>query len=190
MDTVTWRLGPEAALGLANSAHGPSAHYGRRARDGEPPHDHLDTPERAVDFLTTHAIPDPGSLPTAGQLARLRTLRASIRALADDPGLDPAAWRRGLDRDLEGVDYRLTADGSLGSARAGWDGIADELLPAALALAAERGRLRRCGNPRCRWLFVDRSRLGNRIWCEAAVCGNRMRVGRHRRRPSEAAATG
>ena len=92
-----------------------------------------------------------------------------------------------MDTALASVDYRLGADGSIRSAATGWDAIVDDLLAAALALAEERERLRRCGNPRCRWLFVDRSRQGNRIWCEAAVCGNRMRVGRHRRRPTEAA---
>ena len=183
MDTVTWRLGTDAALGLANSLHGPGAHYRRRARDGEPPHDHLDTPARAVEFLTSHAIPDPGRPPSGRQLARLRALRDAIRALADDPAFDVMRWRAALDRELQGVDFRLRADGSLRSAASGWDGVADDLLPAALRLADERQRLRRCGNPRCRWLFVDRSRKGNRIWCEAAVCGNRMRVGRHRRRP-------
>ena len=91
-----------------------------------------------------------------------------------------------MDRELERVDFRLRADGSLRSAASGWVGVTDDLLPAALRLAEDRDRLRRCGNPRCRWLFVDRSRKGNRIWCEAAVCGNRMRVGRHRRRPSAA----
>ena len=186
MDTVTWQLGMDAALSLANSLHGPGAHYRRRARDGEPPHDHLDTPARAFEFLTSHAIPDPGRPPTEPQLARLRALRAAIRALADDPAFDPLAWRTTMDRELERVGYRLRADGSLRSAASGWDGVTDDLLPAALRLAEDRDRLRRCGNPRCRWLFVDRSRKGNRIWCEAAVCGNRMRVGRHRRRPSAA----
>ena len=33
---------------------------------------------------------------------------------------------------------------------------------------------------------IDRSRMQNRIWCEAAVCGNRMRVSRHRRGPAAA----
>lgn len=188
MNTVTWQLGADAALGLANSLHGPGAHYRRRARDGEAPHDHLDTPERATEFLTTHAIPDPGAPPTERQLARLRAIRAAIRSLADDPELDARRWRRDLDEALDGIDYRLRADGSVRSSRSGWDGIADDLLPAALAVAAERDRLRRCGNPRCRWLFIDRSRQGNRIWCEAAVCGNRMRVGRHRGRPVGAVA--
>jgi predicted RNA-binding Zn ribbon-like protein len=186
MDTVTWQLGTDAALGLANSLHGPGAHYRRRARDGEPPHDHLDSPARAVEFLTTHAIPDPGLPPTGRQLARLRTIRDAIRALADDPAFDPVAWRTTLDHELEHVVYQLRADGSMRSVASGWDGVNDDLLPAALRLAEERDRLRRCGNPRCRWLFVDRSRKRNRIWCEAAVCGNRMRVGRHRRRPAAA----
>ena len=183
MDTVTWELGTDAALGLANSLHGPGAHYGRRARDGEAPHDHLDTPERAVEFLTSHAIPDPGVPPTERQLARLRMIRAAIRSLADEPELDLAGWRHSVDQALDGIDYRVRGNGSVRAARDGWDGVADDLLPAALAVVGERHRLRRCGNPRCRWLFVDRSRQGNRIWCEAAVCGNRMRVGRHRGRP-------
>jgi hypothetical protein len=111
MDTVTWQLGPDAALGLANSLHGPGAHYRRRARDGDPPHDHLDTPERAVEFLTTHAIPDPGAPPTERQLARLRAIRAAIRSLVDDPDLDAARWRRDLDAALDGIDYRLDSRG-------------------------------------------------------------------------------
>jgi CGNR zinc finger/Putative stress-induced transcription regulator len=182
MNTVTSVLGADAALALANSLHGPGAHYRRRARDGEPPHDHLDTPGRAVEFLTTHAIPDPGSPPTEDQLVRLRNVRAAVRALADAPAFDADRWRADMDRALARVDYRLGVDGAMRSAAGGWDAIADDLLPAAMALAAERDRLRRCGNPRCQWLFVDRSRQGNRIWCEAGVCGNRMRVGRHRRR--------
>ncbi len=184
MDTVTSALGIEAALGVANSLHGPGAHYRRRARDGEPPHDHLDTPARAAEFLTSHALPDPGRPPTERQLARLRAVRAVIRSLADDPDLDTADWRTSMDATLADVDYRLRADGSIRSAATGWDAAIDDLLPAALALADQRDRLRRCGNPRCRWLFVDRSRQGNRIWCEAAVCGNRMRVSRHRARPT------
>lgn len=188
MDTVTSRLGTDAALGLANSFHGPGAHYRRRARRDEPAHDHLATPAEATEFLATHAIPVPGVSPTEGQLTRLRALRGLVRTLADDPPVDLVAWRASVDAALDGVDYRLRTDGTIRSAASGWDGIADDLLPAALALADVRDRIRRCGNPRCRWLFVDRSRSGSRIWCEMAVCGNRMKVGRHRMRPSVQAA--
>ena len=185
MDSITFRMGGPAALGLANSLHEPGAHYRRRARRDEPAHDHLATADAAVEFLTTHAIPDPGGPPTPAQLERLAAVRTMIRALADEPDLDLGAWRDAVDRSLEGITFRLARDGTVRSTAAGWDGITDDLLPAALALAADRKLMRRCGNPRCRWLFVDRSRQGNRLWCEASVCGNRMRVGRHRMRPLE-----
>jgi hypothetical protein len=181
-------LGIDAALGLANSAHGPGAHYRRRAKAGDPRHDHLDTPLDAVEFLSSHAIPAPGPAPTTAQLARLRAIRALARGLIDDPAFDPAAWRAAIDVDLAMVDFRLSTDGTLRSTAPGWDGVADDLLPAVLALGAERDRLRHCANPLCTWLFVDRSTRGDRIWCEASVCGNRVRVGRHRRRPPGAAA--
>jgi hypothetical protein len=184
MNTVTFRLDAPSALGLANSLHEPGAHYRRRARPDEPAHDHLASPDAAAEFLVTHEIPDPGVLPTPEQLGRLRSLRATIRALADEPSLDLATWRGSLDSALGEIDFRVAPDGVVRSAASGWDGIADDLLPATLALVDDRGRLRRCGNPRCRWLFVDRSRRGSRIWCEASVCGNRMRVGRHRMRPA------
>jgi hypothetical protein len=187
VETVTWHLGPPAALGLANSAHGPGAHYRRRARPDEPAHDHLVAPADAHEFLRTHDIPAPADLPTPDQLARLRAIRAHIRDLADDPDLPTPAWRERIGLDLGGIDYRVGPGDTLRSARDGWDGIADDLLPAALALAADRERLRHCGNPLCRWLFVDHSRTGSRVWCEAAVCGNRVKVGRHRRRAAVAA---
>lgn len=58
---------------------------------------------------------------------------------------------------------------------------------AALAVSAlsllsreHTGRLRIC--PNCRWLFLDRSRNGSRLWCDMAVCGNRQKARRHYRR--------
>jgi len=182
METITWRLGTDAALGLVNSAHGPGSHYRRRARAGDPPHDHLTTPEAALEFLSTHAIPVPDAPPSVAHLERLRGLRAAILALADDPSVDVEAWRADRAAALSDVTFRLRPDGAMRSAADGWDGIADDLVPAALALSAERERFRRCGNPLCGWLFVDRSRGGRRLWCEAAVCGNRVKVGRHRKR--------
>lgn len=178
---VTSHLGTDAALGLANSQHGPGAHYRRRARAGDPAHDHLATPADAIEFLGTHHVPTPEPAPTARQLARLRELRALARSLIDDPALEPRAWRAAIDAALADIDYRIRPDGMLRSVAPGWDGVADDLLPALLALATERDRLKHCGNPLCTWLFIDRSARGSRVWCEAAVCGNRVRVGRHRR---------
>lgn len=48
--------------------------------------------------------------------------------------------------------------------------------------SADLSRLRTCGNLGCRWLFLDGTRNGQRRWCSMAVCGNRAKVGRYRRR--------
>lgn len=48
--------------------------------------------------------------------------------------------------------------------------------------SADLSRLRTCGNPRCRWLFLDVTRNRTRRWCTMAVCGNRAKVHRYRQR--------
>lgn len=60
----------------------------------------------------------------------------------------------------------------------------DQLAVRAWQLLQRSGadRLRQCGDDRCGWLFIDRSRSGTRVWCSSADCGNRTRVRRHYRR--------
>jgi predicted RNA-binding Zn ribbon-like protein len=48
-----------------------------------------------------------------------------------------------------------------------------------LLAGARRDRVRQCANPRCRWLFFDDSKGGNRRWCSMAACGNRAKAHRH-----------
>lgn len=43
-------------------------------------------------------------------------------------------------------------------------------------------KLRDCGDPQCRWLFLDTSKNHTRRWCKMAVCGNRMKARRFRER--------
>ncbi|MDT0614164.1 CGNR zinc finger domain-containing protein [Streptomyces sp. DSM 40712] len=43
-------------------------------------------------------------------------------------------------------------------------------------------RIRECGAPDCRLLFVDTSRPGRRRWCSMEHCGNREKVRAHRAR--------
>ena len=38
--------------------------------------------------------------------------------------------------------------------------------------------LRECGDPQCRWLFLDTSKNHTRRWCDMKVCGNRMKARR------------
>ncbi len=69
-------------------------------------------------------------------------------------------------------------------------GTGEEPLAAVLRSAAELvsgdelRRVRECpGSPgkACGWLFVDRTKNGNRVWCVGGLCGNRTRAHRHRR---------
>lgn len=39
-----------------------------------------------------------------------------------------------------------------------------------------------CGNPKCGWLFIDRSRRQNRRWCEMRECGSRAKARRYYQR--------
>jgi predicted RNA-binding Zn ribbon-like protein len=38
--------------------------------------------------------------------------------------------------------------------------------------------VRACGNPECRWLFLDTSKNHTRRWCDMKICGNRMKARR------------
>ena len=142
-------------------------------------------PRMRSDTWWTTGFPFHPGPPGRAALARLAVLRDLVRREAADraPGAAPA--RRPTDEEvaavLEDVAFRLGTNGPR-PVRTGWTGFVDGLLPALLELRHADARLRVCANPRCRFAFVDRSRNRSRIWCETAVCGNRIRVGRHRRR--------
>jgi hypothetical protein len=36
-------------------------------------------------------------------------------------------------------------------------------------------RLKACRNADCRWAYYDRSHAGRGVWCDMAVCGNRIK---------------
>lgn len=54
-----------------------------------------------------------------------------------------------------------------------------------LVLARHRVALRCCANEQCRWLFVDASKGGTRVWCSMSACGNRAKARRHAQRQRE-----
>jgi predicted RNA-binding Zn ribbon-like protein len=136
---------------------------------------------------------ESGALPAS----RLGEARAILRNLLE-------AWRRGdpyRSRELDALDgwlrtttwqRRLAVAGPdlrlrFVPARRDWDWVVGELADSAAALMAngEPGRLKVCGNPSCTWLFYDESTNRSRRWCDAAICGNLVKVRefRARRRP-------
>jgi predicted RNA-binding Zn ribbon-like protein len=107
-------------------------------------------------------------------------------------------------RDVDALNRLLAAAPTRTSLAAGPDGnrwrlptatpTAASLLAPALwstgdLLAGQRlQRLRMCGNPKCRWLFVDDSKSGTRRWCTMRTCGNRAKAHRHYLRKANPAA--
>ncbi|HUA92705.1 MAG TPA: CGNR zinc finger domain-containing protein [Terracidiphilus sp.] len=47
-----------------------------------------------------------------------------------------------------------------------------------LVLSDRLQEVRACGNPECRWLFLDTSKNHTRRWCDMKICGNRMKARR------------
>ena len=61
------------------------------------------------------------------------------------------------------------------------------LLPVAEALAelmtvTDQALIKRCANPNCTMWFYDRTKAHRRLFCSAAVCGNRAKVAAFRER--------
>lgn len=52
------------------------------------------------------------------------------------------------------------------------------LKTAQLLTSANMSMIRACGNPECRWLFLDTSKNHTRRWCDMKICGNRMKARR------------
>lgn len=107
-----------------------------------------------------------GSLPDA-LLRRLNDrLTSSLGALhlhAERGRTGPrAAWRLRDPRNLEGpVQWVM------------WE---------AATLLASGEPIKICASPGCGWVYIDRSRRGNRRWCDMAVCGARHKARRYYRR--------
>jgi len=47
-----------------------------------------------------------------------------------------------------------------------------------LMISEEMRKVRACGSPECRWLFLDTSKNHTRRWCDMKICGNRMKARR------------
>jgi predicted RNA-binding Zn ribbon-like protein len=129
--------------------------------------------ERALDLRETiYRVFDAAArakAPAAGDLAALN------RELASAPA------RAALKRERNGfawdVDLRATTAPMA---------LAPVLWSAGDLLTGDRlGKVKRCANPECGWLFLDDSRAGKRRWCSMASCGNRAKAKRHYHRSRE-----
>jgi predicted RNA-binding Zn ribbon-like protein len=51
-----------------------------------------------------------------------------------------------------------------------------------LLVSSDAELVKDCGDPTCRWLFLDVSKNHTRRWCDMQTCGNRMKARRHQAR--------
>jgi predicted RNA-binding Zn ribbon-like protein len=57
-----------------------------------------------------------------------------------------------------------------------------------LLVSTDAEHIKDCGDPTCRWLFLDLSKNHTRRWCDMKTCGNRMKARRHHARFQESGA--
>jgi predicted RNA-binding Zn ribbon-like protein len=118
----------------------------------------------------------------------LREALAAIFYAKLDGGQPPAAARKTLERYFRAARLGQKLDWKH-SPRLAWEWPLKEHDPAlplwTLATSAADlmtseavDRVRACGNPECRWLFLDTSKNHTRRWCDMKLCGNRMKARR------------
>src|SRR5437763_10717812 len=174
---LTGALSVNDLMWVANTSHGPAAHWHARPRNDEPDHDHLADPSGARRYLADHGVPVPADPPPPDALAGLRAVREAVHRLIDAPD---GAWPAGATTLMEQAAFRIDANGGIVAREDGWPGFVADLLPPLLAVSGLRDRVGRCGNPACRLAFLDDTRNGARRWCDPGGCGNRIRVRRAR----------
>ena len=169
------------------------------------PHDHLDSPTAALDWLVEHdlmhrearlhLVAQYSASPASGTetLARLRRVRQAMRGVLEAAAAHQAPQAADLDEinralrthyiyelvpapDGVSLDHRHQGDPVDGAIARLSESIARELIQ------GDTSRLRICENQQCRWVFKDTSRTGKRKWCSMSSCGNRAKVARHRAR--------
>jgi len=118
-------------------------------------------------------------------VASLHRLRDLVGVHFADPGTPDLPALDGVVREAISHSRLVAAEGS---ARWQVDGLDQRTPGRRIALdlydqlTRPRGRVGRCGDPACGWVFVDTSRAASRRWCSSADCGNRHRVRRHQER--------
>lgn len=148
--------------------------------DHEQSRELLGSPPEVREWLAAN-VRDPGALGAAGA-ERTRALREALRDLVGGAGL-PAA-RAELEESARRARLSVTLENRprLVAEAPGLDGVLGELV--AIAYEALRdgtwSRLKPCRN--CGYLFWDASRNRSAAWCSMQLCGNRLKVRRHRRR--------
>ena len=148
----------------------------------------LSAPERLRDVLGL----ERAIRISAADLRHALEVRAALRALAlaNNGGEPDGEAAQVLERAAERGRLVVRFDGGvarLEPAIRDVDGAVAELVGVVYTAMADGTwtRLKACRRDVCHWLFYDRSRNRSAVWCQMAVCGNRVKTKAYReRRPA------
>lgn len=180
-------VGDHLAMDLLNTevrSHGEVVDYWRTGDD-------------VLRWLVRYGITPPsgaGRVVPADLLAQARTLRTQARGLIVERKEDKVGDIDGLNAYLHAYlsapSLERDRDGHLALTRiARGDAIASLLGPVAEAVAqllaeGDFALVKQCEHPDCILWFYDRTKSHKRRWCSMAVCGNRYKAARFRKRSS------
>ena len=152
--------------------------------EGDTGADVLLEPATAQPWLQAAGLVDPGELLTDRDLGLVRAVRESIRALLVHNAGGAAPTEKQLQplADLAPSCHFAARVGTTGVVELQGDGGAYPVDFAGLLLTIRDAqgdgtwaRLKACHNGDCVWAFYDRSHARRGLWCDMAVCGNRIK---------------
>ena len=147
------------------------------------------TPEQARKL--TRTVREKDAQRVLASTIELREALASLLYAHIDGGRIQASQVEKLEKHFHaaGLHRRLSlADGQLVWSWSGVEQRAEiplwKLAQAAsdLLVSSDAEGIKECGDPTCRWLFLDTSKNHTRRWCDMKTCGNRMKARRHHAR--------
>lgn len=153
------------------------------------PSDELETPTRLESWMRERGLLKKGESMTVADHRRVLELRDALRAFLASPPDSRKKARESADRlnkisELYPLAVRVVSGETpiLLPVR-GNNGLG-QVLAEFLSLAESGGldRLKTCASNECQWIFLDRSKPGNRRWCSSLICGNRQKTRDYRKR--------
>ena len=153
------------------------------------PSDELGTPAQLGAWMSQRGLLTDGQTISPAEHRRALELRTALRSflqLPPDSRASSPECAESLNRVAQfyplvvkvvqmGKPRLLPASGISGLAQ-----VLAELF--ALAEGERLDRLKICSSDQCHWVFLDRSKPGNRRWCSSLLCGNRQKTRDYRNR--------
>ena len=160
--------------------------------------DLLATPDRFARWLAAAGLPQPEK-PAEEQARRtLAALRPRLRTAFDELRATgtvskTAAYAVNLLLAQARVELRLEVAASGAQLVETFDpgpggpaaAVARDFARFAATHAGASARLKACANPACNMVFFDAGKNATRRWCSMALCGNREKIKRYRKRQAE-----